>query len=126
MKEKPCTRASRSSNLKEAVTVIDRSAKNKRIWNMHGLIWKALGSNKNICKSAFEKYSFSQMMAILWSAPALLVIYITFVLCCLEAVQNDQEKKENGVCTKRNHIISGPNKQVIFESINLKNLSQIY
>ena len=60
------------------------------------------------------------MIAILWSAPALLVIYITFVLCCVEAVQNDQEKKENGVCSKRNHIISGPNKQVIFESINYK------
>ena len=60
------------------------------------------------------------MMAILWSAPAFLEIYITFVLCCVEAVQNDQEKKENGVCRKRNHIISGPNKQVIFESINYK------
>ena len=60
------------------------------------------------------------MIAILWSAPALLVIYITFVLYCVEAVQNDQEKKENGVWSKRNHIISGPNKQVIFESINYK------
>ena len=65
-------------------------------------------------------YSFSQMMAILWSAPALLEIYITFVLCSVEDVPNDQEKKENGVCRKRNHIISGPNKQVIFESINFK------
>ena len=60
------------------------------------------------------------MLAILLSAPVLLVICITFVLCCVEAVQNDQEKKENGVCSKRNHIISGPNKQVIFESINYK------
>ena len=84
---------------------------------MHGLIWKALGSNN---KSAFKKYSFSQMMAILWSAPAFLEIYITFGLCCVEALQNDQEKKENGVCRKRNHIFSGPNKQVIFESINYK------
>ena len=84
---------------------------------MHGLIWKALGSNN---KSAFKKYSFSQMMAILWSAPAFLEIYITFMLCCVEAVRNDQEKKENGVCRKRNHIISGPDKKVIFESINYK------
>ena len=36
------------------------------------------------------------MLAILRSAPVLLVICITFVLCCGEAVQNDQEKKENG------------------------------
>ena len=36
------------------------------------------------------------MLAILLSAPVLLVICITFVLCCVEAVQNDQEKKENG------------------------------
>ena len=56
-----------------------------------------------MCKSAFEKYSFLQMMAILWSAPALLVICITFVLCCVEAVQNDQGKKENGVGRKYNH-----------------------
>ena len=48
--------------------------------------------------------------------------YICVVLCRgrAEAVQNDQEKKENAVCSKRNHIISGPNKQVIFESINYK------
>ena len=38
----------------------------------------------------------SQMLAILRSAPVLLVICITFVLCCVEAVQNDQEKKEKG------------------------------
>ena len=43
------------------------------------------------------------MIAILWSAPALLVIYITFVLCCVEAVQNDQEKKENGDGGKYSH-----------------------
>ena len=43
------------------------------------------------------------MMAILWSAPALLVICITFVLCCVEAVQNDQEKKEIGDGRKYNH-----------------------
>ena len=67
---------------------------------MHGLIWKALGSNN---KSAFKKYSFSQMMAILWSVPAFLEIYITFVLCCVEAVQNDQEKKEIGDGRKYNH-----------------------
>ena len=36
------------------------------------------------------------MLAILRSAPVLLVICITFVLCCGEAAQNDQEKKENG------------------------------
>ena len=70
---------------------------------MYGLIWKALGSNKNICKSAFEKYSFSQMMAILCSASVLLVICITFVLCCVEAVQNDRGRKENGVARKYNH-----------------------
>ena len=43
------------------------------------------------------------MMAILWSAPALLVICITFVLCRVEAVQNDQEKKEIGDGRKYNH-----------------------
>ena len=43
------------------------------------------------------------MMAILWSAPALPVICITFVLCCVEAVQNDQEKKEIGDARKYNH-----------------------
>ena len=36
------------------------------------------------------------MLAILRSVPAFLVICITFVLCCVEAVQNDQEKQENG------------------------------
>ena len=35
--------------------------------------------------------------------PALLVICITFVLCCVEAVQNDQEKKEIGDGRKYNH-----------------------
>ena len=43
------------------------------------------------------------MIAILWSAPALPVIYITFVLCCVEAVQNDQGRKENGVGRRYNH-----------------------
>ena len=38
----------------------------------------------------------SQMLAILRSAPVPLVICITFVLCCGEAAQSDQEKKENG------------------------------
>ena len=36
-------------------------------------------------------------------APALLVICITFVLCCEEAVPNDQEKKEIGDGRKYNH-----------------------
>ena len=37
------------------------------------------------------------MLAILRSAPVLVVICITpSVLCCVDAVQNDQEKKENG------------------------------
>ena len=38
----------------------------------------------------------SQMLAILRSASVLLVICITLVLCSVEAVQNDREKKENG------------------------------
>ena len=36
------------------------------------------------------------MLAILRSAPVLLVTCITFVLRCVEAVQNDQGKEENG------------------------------
>ena len=36
-------------------------------------------------------------------APALFVICITFVLCCVEVLQNDQEKKENGDGGKYNH-----------------------
>ena len=43
------------------------------------------------------------MLAILLSAPVLLVICITFVLCCVEAVQNDREKKENGDGGKYSH-----------------------
>ena len=43
------------------------------------------------------------MLAILRNAPVLLVICITFVLCCVEAVQNDQEKKENGDGGKYSH-----------------------
>ena len=42
---------------------------------------------------------------------------------CVDAVQNDQEKNEDGgweIQPQRISIISGPNKQVIFESINSK------
>ena len=60
------------------------------------------------------------MMAILWSAPGLLVIFITFVLCCVEAVQNDQEKKENGVGGKYNHKGYPPfQTQINKQSLNL-------
>ena len=42
------------------------------------------------------------MFAMLQSALPL-VICITFVLCCVEAVQNNQEKKENGDGAKYSH-----------------------
>ena len=47
----------------------------------------------------------SQILAILRSAPVLLVICITFVLCCVEAAQNDQEKKEKGDGGKSDRIV---------------------
>ena len=47
----------------------------------------------------------SQMLAILRSAPVLLVISITFVLCCVEAVQNDQEKKEKAMVGSRTGVL---------------------
>ena len=64
------------------------------------------------------------MMVILWSALALLVICITFVLCRVEAVQNDQEKKEIGDGRKYNHkgypsFQAQINKKT-FESVNYK------
>ena len=43
------------------------------------------------------------MLAILQSASVLLVICITLVLCSVEAVQNDREKKENGDGGKYSH-----------------------
>ena len=57
---------------------------------------------KNIYKSAFEKHFFADL-AILMGATALFVICITFVLCCVEVLQNDQEKKENGDGGKYSH-----------------------
>ena len=61
------------------------------------LVWA-----KNICKLAFEKYSFTNVGDFAES-PALLVICITFVLSCVEAVQNDQERKDNGDGGKYSH-----------------------
>ena len=43
------------------------------------------------------------MLVILRNAQALLAICITFVLCCVDAVQNDQEKEQNGDGGKYSH-----------------------
>ena len=77
---------------------------------------ESLGSNKHISSKFVrvraKKYNYvnwrlkstpPQMLVILRNAQALLAICITFVLCCVDAVQNDQEKEQNGDGGKYSH-----------------------
>ena len=76
-----------------------------------------------MCKSAFEKYSFTNVGDFAERpGPSCNLHYVCLVLCGGRTKRPRKEGKRRWweIQPQRISIISGPNKQVIFESINSK------
>ena len=84
---------------------------------------------KNICKLAFEKYSFTNVGDFAERPrPSCNLHYVCVVLCRGRAKRPRKEGKRRWweIQPQRISIISGPNKQVIFESINLLSCARFH